>query len=271
MSIEIDFHERGPSGTVKKGIINFGHNQVRFEDRTPMHPVADEPFVLETGLGAGIESLVCAGRKISELGYRAISVGHTHHDTKHPIRHNAEDIEATVEALTGDSRVHATGLSRGWPAQVLATSHMPEKVVSLTAVAPAMMAPINPTRITMLGLEVIRETAGNPLHFGRVLVDCARTVIERPDVTLAEATKLLFGHVHERVAELKKLNSGIDLHLVASVRDGFFDHRQLEFIANILQFDTVHTFSSGTAGHGAFAYSPELVASIVHTATTHQK
>jgi hypothetical protein len=271
VSIEIDHRDTTPTGTIERGSVTYGTQKVMFVDRQPANPVSDEPFILETGLAAGIESLSCAGRKISELGHRAISIGHTHHDTRHPIRHNAEDIEAVIEELTGDSRVHSTGLSRGFPAQVLATKHMPEKVASLTAVAPAMMAPINPFRVVMLGGELIRETVRNPLEFGRVMLDSANTIRERPDVTASEAIRLLFGHVHKRVQELSESQENINLHLVSSARDCFFDDAKLEAIAKLLGFDTYKSHRDGTAGHAAFAYSPELVESIVDTAINYTK
>jgi pimeloyl-ACP methyl ester carboxylesterase len=271
VSIEIDCRETTPTGITERGIITFGSQSVTFVDRRPNNLVADEPFILETGLAAGVESLTCAGRTISELGHRAISVKHTHHDMKHPIRHNAEDIEAVIEGLTGDLRVHSTGLSRGWPAQVLATKHMPEKVASLTAIAPAMMAPVNPFRVIMLGGEMVMETAKSPREFGRVILDSINTVRERPDVTMAEAFRLLFGRVHKRVLDLRESQGDVDLHLVSSARDCFFDDARMEAIARLLGFDTYKSHSEGTAGHAAFAYSPELVESIVNTAITFDK
>ncbi len=269
--IHVDSHEILPTSILERGRIEFGVHTVVYADERPHELKGPEPFVLETGLAAGIGSLECARKRISDIGYRAIAVGHTHHDRSHPIRHNAEDIEAVVEALTGEEKVHCTGLSRGWPAQVLATKHMPDKVVSLTAIAPAMMAPVNPIRIMMLGAEVARETVRNPREFGRVLLDSARTVKQRPDVTAVEAVKLLFGHVHKRVEELRLTQSGVHFHLAASVRDGFFDERILERIARELQFDTYYPHRTGTAGHGAFAYSTELVDAVVETATTYKK
>ena len=271
VSIHIDSREETLHSVIERGRVEYGNQSVTYVDETPNQLQASEPFVLETGLAAGIESLACARTRISELGHRAIAVGHTHHDRGHPIRRNAEDIELIIETLTGDERVHSAGLSRGWPAQVLATKHLPEKVCSLTAVAPAMMAPVNPMRLAMLGAEMARETIGNPQVFGRVLLDSLRTVRDRPDVTASEAVKLTLGFVHSRVEELRNTQKALNLHLAASVRDGFFDERILEVLALQLKFDTYNSYRDGTAGHAAFTYSQGLVDLVVKTATTYEK
>ena len=271
VSVYIDHRESTPHSTIETGRIEFGEKTVIFRDEKPNELTSSETLLSATGLAAGIESLSCASRRYSELGLRALSVGHTHHDVRHPIRSNAEDIEAVSELVSGDDKIHAVGLSRGFPAQVLATKHLPGKINSLTAVAPAMMAPINPLRVARIGVELVSETAMHPKDFGRVIIDCLKTVKDRPDVTISEVLRLTVGNVHKRVTDLREQQQELDLHLVASFKDCFFDEKVLEALAIRLGFDTFSLHRKGSAGHAAYAYSPELAEGIFRNVTTYDK
>ncbi len=253
----------GPKeNNIIEGAVRVGRNDVEYKYSQPEHVVHPNVFVMDSGLASNIDSLHIPFERFAELGCSVIAVGHNHHDILHPISTNAHEVEAVIEEVIPDKTVDLVGLSRGWPAQVLVAQHI-EKVNSLTAVAPAMMTPISLSRLGLLGVEVARETFRNPRKFGKVILGSVGTVLRRPDVTISEAVTLTRGFVHNRVSDLKLLKSDIELHLVASLYDGFFDPVGLESIARDLGFDSITLFGENLAGHAALTYNNHIVDEIV--------
>lgn len=257
-------------GVLETGRIQVGERDCIFQREIPKQLTDPSPFVLETGLTAGLESLRCVRTVAAQAGHTAIAIAHTHHDRKSPIRANAEDIEMATEALTeSDVKAHYVGLSRGWPDTVLALKHMPGKAESATAVAPAMMDRLHPERVLLLLAETSVEMVQHPREFPRVVGECVRVSFLRLGETISEAAHLTAGNIHHRVAYLKSGDNPPKLHMFASLRDGFFTHTGLAKIARELGFDSFETYSEGVAGHGALAVHAKLARRVVDNAVKH--
>lgn len=235
---------------------------------TPFQPVVDDWMAAKTGLTADLESL----RKFTEtalaLGVGVLTVGHRHNDVRRSIRSNSMDYQYAVDGLLEESvPLHGVGLSRGWAGVLLAAKHLPGRFDSITAVAPAMMAPIRPTRLWKAGAELAVQTARNPRDFGRVLLDSVQTTRSRFGVTISESAKLsIGGYVHDRVRALQGDDQGLQLHLVASKDDCFFDPDEMKRIAEELGFNSYTLFCQGSAGHSALSYDGRLCRSVIATA-----
>jgi len=242
--------------------------EIPYRQGRPHSQSVFDHVVVKTGLTADLKSLELFGNVALELGVNFVSVGHKHKNAVRAIRENSRDVQFIVRNLVpDDAQVHAAGLSRGWAGIVLAGIHMPERLTSLSAVSPAMMAPVNPLRLWKMGSELAIETARNPREFGGVLLDSVCTVRSRLGVTISEAVKVgVGGFVHGRVRDLRDNGPNVKLHLAASKHDCFFDPGILEGLANELGFDTYTLFDKGSAGHAALAYNPELSKSVIATA-----
>ncbi len=250
-------------GTLEQGVVEYGDNFAEYKRYTPkIFSENSQTIVLATGLGISTESLDLPCTTIADLGHTAVSVGHTHHRVRSPIRSNAEDIQAVVSELNDlDDEFHAVGLSRGWPAQVLVAKHIPSRVISLHGIAPAMMTRIKPSRSPRLA----HETASEALithSFSPVVFDCFRTVKSRFATTTAEAVLLMKGDVNQRV---KMLKPSIIKYLIAMENDCFFDPNDQVNKARELGFKERNTeiYNSGTAGHSALTYDRKVTERIV--------
>lgn len=242
--------------------------EIPFWQGTPFVAAVEDQLVAKTGLTADLKSLQLFGYVALELGVGFTTIGHKHNNAAKSIRENSLDVQYIVNHLIPkDVPLHAAGLSRGWVCMLLAGIHLPNRFSSMSAVAPAMMAPVNPFRFWRLGAEVAVETARNPREFGGVLIDSVRTVKSRFNVTVAEAAKVgIGGFVHDRVRSLRTSNAELKLHLAASKEDCFFDPNVMEQIAHELGFNTFTLLEQGSAGHQALAYDQDLNKSIVATA-----
>jgi len=242
--------------------------EIPFWHGVPHDETVEDYIVAKTGLTADLQSLKLFGNTALELGVNFVTVGHRHKNIGKAIKENSRDVQFILDSLVpGDIDVHGAGLSRGWAGILLAGIHRPDRFSSMTAVAPAMMAPVNLFRFWKIGVEVGVETARNPREFGGVLFDSIRTSRNRLGVTMSEMAKVgIGGFVHERVRELRDSGPLVKLHLAASKDDCFFDPNIMERLAEELAFDTYTLFSEGSAGHSALAYNPKLSKSIIATA-----
>jgi pimeloyl-ACP methyl ester carboxylesterase len=268
MHVVIDSRVATSAGVLETGRIEQGNRDCVFQREIPHVQLYGQPFILETGLTAGLESLRRLRSVAADAGHMAIAVAHTHHDRKSPIRANAEDIEMVTQALTDDDeKAHFVGLSRGWPDTVLALKHLPGRAESATAVAPAMMDRLHPERLALLLAEVAVECVHHPAEFPKVLAESVRTTMGRFSETISEALHLATGTIHSRVEDLKNTEQPPKLHMFASVRDCFFVPAQLALVAKKLGFDSFETYSDGVAGHGALAVHQKLARRVVTVAT----
>jgi hypothetical protein len=233
------------------------------------HDKSVEDYILaKTGLTADLQSLKMFGNTALNHGVSFVTVGHRHKNLGKAIKENSQDLQFILDNLVPEEvDVHGAGLSRGWAGILLAGIHRPDRFSSMTAIAPAMMAPVNPLRFWKIGAEVAVETAKNPREFGSVLVDSALTIKSRFGVTASEAIKVgIGGFVHKRIRDLRDSGPNVKLHLVASKEDCFFDPTIMERLADELAFDTFTLFCDGSAGHSALAYNDKLSSSVVATA-----
>ena len=234
----------------------------------PHDKTVDDYIIAKTGLTADLQSLKLFGNTALNHGVSFVTVGHRHKNISKAIKENSQDVQFILDNLVPrEVDVHGAGLSRGWAGILLAGIHRPDRFSSMTAVAPAMMAPVNPLRLWRIGAEVAVETARNPREFGGVLIDSVRTSKNRFGVTMSEMVKVgIGGFVHERVKELRDSGPLVKLHLAASKEDCFFDPGIMERLADELAFDTFTLFCEGSAGHSALAYNSKLSSSIISTA-----
>lgn len=234
----------------------------------PHEKSVDDFILAKTGLTADLQSLKLFGNTALSHGVSFVNVGHRHKNLNKAIRENSKDVQFILDNLVPrDVNVHGAGLSRGWVGILLAGIHRPERFSSMNAIAPAMMAPVNPLRFWKIGAEVAVETARNPKEFGGVLIDSALTIKSRFGVTVSEAAKVgIGGFVHKRIRELRDNGPNVKLHLSASKEDCFFDPSIMEKLANELAFDSFTLFCDGSAGHSALAYNSKLSSSVIATA-----
>lgn len=147
---------------IESGVVEYGTgsdvHEVPYVDETPHAEIRDETYVLAKGWMAGTGSLEVPRSRIAQHGYRAVTPIYAHRNWTHPIKSNAEDFEAVVDALDLH-KPRLAGHSMGSAVVVLAAPFIPD-VESVTLVQPALM----------------RKEESQALMIGRIVGEAWRTM-----------------------------------------------------------------------------------------------
>ncbi len=260
-------HHDLPGGEQVRGVVDTDQGTIPYILDVPYSPVTDKVVVVETGLGAGPSSLDTASARFTEAGQGVLRVYHKHRGIQRPFINNAREIIDTVHAVVDEQPLDLVGLSRGSVNHFRVADQIAPQVDTLTAVAPALLSPLELKRVVNFPIEFAREAIRNPKNLGSIAVGSLIAVVERLDVTVAEALILIRGLAVtasiERAKQLRDNYPHISMHLIALKNDGFYSPKGLEEAARAIGFNTYSLFSNGTAGHCALAYNPHIVDQIM--------
>ncbi len=221
-------------------------------------------YVLPTPLFVGKSAMRIPAMEVVKTGNIALTIDYTNKGLRDPLRHNARDVAATVEAIPNGHPRRAAGMSMGGKvlAEVLARGLGIESASFVASAGFMLQKPSLVQVIQHFGSvapEVATLTWRDPigaLHLGR---SCVHNCFDRNLAVAAELSALPHSTAHDAVRATASTPDRPLLRFIYGADDKLLPAwAQEEGIAG-LPFDDIVKYPGG---HLAFVHDPQLVQSI---------